>query len=1279
MIEEPASKPVQDDTNLEGASSSSSTAPPLLPPPPPPPPKSVDVAAEPPHDMPETMSTTTQREEEEIKPVDQDGGSGQQKGSNNNVAGGKGDSEAETEILSGKEDVGLKPKSRKAIKLEQPDISSTDSRELHNTNTNEAEAANEKAEALDSAARAGARQTSLKRKRGAEEPSTGDILDDHDSSKLSSTISSPVIDRRPSEEVDSKSDNSESSPPFDDVAQLRGEPGLSHPKERSSKSERSTSYTSKPHKDNANGRKRRDTRSATDFDESTNRSISPPIRKPQRAQSSQSNPAPAQTQLPKKRRKLPAPLHVDRRSRASEDAHDSDSSSVRSHHRPTALNSSENSAMWKAKVTSKKNKDRSGRTILARACANGLAEAEKWLKERPEDIDVADNAGNTPLQVASLEGNADIVRLLISNKCKTDCKNVDNDTPLIDAVENGHLEVVRLLLAAGVDPTQRNATGKEPIELVNSDMDDHEQIQAALLASKKANETKRRQSEDQSRQQPMTTRDLDSSLGLNSGPSPTHSTRSPPLDAGARRRTARSQHTNDALLWVNPTPQRLRDAAGKGDSAIVNYILNMRPHADTEAVLAAAQGGHDEILGFILAIAQPDPDPAPLRSGDYKAGHYTPMLASIGRGNTKVIKLLLDQPGFDPTRRLYKGLTYYELARERQGQDWRDEYEMLKEAYDNYKRNGGRKSNQSTPQKTRVKRTESRKSSPEPSSSPHEVRKIRRSQQPIKDEPDVEPRKRPSYQGTASRHLDGVRKASGASSDQESEAPRRKERKDLSRVRSASPSQEPSSKPKRRLLSGNEVKTDQEAKRKALAADNLKRRKSGESANGHTEKQRRSSDASASTSVPSNLKASSESPKRIKDESSRKRLRNSTSPQTNRTDMSDDIKKKKRLRVDSHGNSVDKDPESASRSGPAPPANMLPSPPAISSPDPVHGSSVAAPVAFMGSAASSAPDPNPGAKDTPAEVDPRPVPTVPDSGTDAIPPQISNVQDVKTESAKEVEDSVMRDDEQDKDKEKARLEKERSEREAADAHRKEAEEAERQLQAEREAAEAAAKKQREEQEARLEAERLRQEEERRIQKEREEAEAALAKKRREEEAQRRKAEQEKQRREDQERRRREAEEREALRLMRLQQEEERRRREALPNGLRRYFELTTDEARMTKEINKWLPLRTVTTRDLEPECESNIADERWIANVQAAPLLANKDLELSQCKSAMKPSMLSHSYLNTTDLCFLQIQRGLVVQPRPVNRPLYGANFAIPCLKPSPSHASPLLTLSLSK
>lgn len=1113
----------------------------------------------------------------------------------------KSDSEAETVVLPGKEeDEG--PKSKKAIKLEETD-SDSDVETLNlQTNDNMQPDIQEKTRT---------RRLSLKRKRGKEEPQHDEFRENRDSSNLSSTVSSPVIGRRSSKESDTKSNRSQSSPPFDEaVPQPRGSP--SGEKEGQNNGQKTRRQGKNDHASgHVNGRKRRDTRSATHFDDSTPRSESPPSRISNRAHSIQS-----EFSHPRgvtKRRKTPAPLHVDRRRKPSEDFHadSDDSSSVHSHSRKQKLMSTDGTAMSPAKVSHKKNRDRNGRTLLARACAGDVKEAERWVRDRPQDLNVPDNAGNTPLQIASLEGDVEIVRLLLDSGCDTTCKNIDSDTPLIDAVENGHLEVVQLLLKAGLDPRQSNAKGQEPLELVKPDLEDSEEIRAALQASKKEKDTNRRQSEDHSRQH--RSRDPDMVSATAAGPSPTHSTRSPPLDPSAKRRTARSQPTNDSLLWVNPTRERLRDAAGKGDLTIVNYILNMRPEADTEAVIAAARGGHETILGLILAIAQPEQDPEPLRSGDHKPGYTTPMLAAIGRGNIAVINLLLDQPGFDPTRRLYKGLTYFELAKERQSSEWQEEYDVLKEAYDDYKKHGGRKSKDSSPRKGRAKRGDSKKPTPEPSSSPHEPRKFRKSNHPpVKEESDVEAKveakRKTLYKETALKQRRGEHELTGH--DNESLGPPKSkiaEKRSMSDVTSAVSGRPEGSKPKRKLMSGNDFKTGQVEKRRAsLAAetpsttnhDHL-RRKSGESVSSHDDTRRRSSDASVS--ARSAKDATPEESTRTKGEPGKKRLRISVSPQASRTDMNDIIKKKKRQRIDSHGTAVDQDRDWPPRPGPAMVANMIGGPTAVASPSVPQGT---APVAFMGNSIA------PSVTKSPSDEQARSAVISPATSIDqALQPATTPLD---PQAQKEADDELLRQQQAQEREQQQNLEEERLALVDAEERQKAVAQQELVARAARVEADRQALIAREEEEARLEVQRQADEAQRRIQAEREEAEALLAKKRKEEEMQRRRAEQERQRKEDQERRRREAEERETMRRIRGQQEEERLRRESLPNGLRRLAELSPDEAR--REVSRWLPLKTVFTKQIDPGCDAQVAEERWLANVQAAPLLVNKDLELSQCK-----------------------------------------------------------------
>ena len=65
------------------------------------------------------------------------------------------------------------------------------------------------------------------------------------------------------------------------------------------------------------------------------------------------------------------------------------------------------------------------------------------------------------------------------------------------------------------------------------------------------------------------------------------------------------------------------------------------------------------------------------------------MLAAIGRGNLEVLRYLLEN-GVDPRRRDSRGKSYVDIAREREGEHWEEEVDMLKKAWN--KAGGGRES-----------------------------------------------------------------------------------------------------------------------------------------------------------------------------------------------------------------------------------------------------------------------------------------------------------------------------------------------------------------------------------------------------------------------------------------------------------------------------------------------------------------------------------------------------------------------------------------------------------
>lgn len=1060
------------------------------------------------------------------------------------------------------------------------------------------------------------------------------LLEGGNSSNLSSTVSSPARGAQSSKKGDSESNRSRSSPPNEENTQARetgsrkrklgGGGHDDNGRQRRSKTE--------PSSDGANVKERRGTRSATQQEtrpESDERSASPPSRSHRKTHSTIN--VGTELQSAHKRRKAPPAQLPGNRGKDSDEIHQEsdDSSSAHGLHHLRKFTSADTTAMSPAKVPHKKHRDKNGRTWLARACAAEEVEAARVrLQERPEDLNVPDYAGNTPLQIASLEGNADIVEVLLEAGCDLACMNIDKDTPLIDAVENGHLDVVKLLLKAGADPRQGNAKGEDPLDLLNPDKDHYEAIRDALVEAKE-DDTRRKLFEDNNNSAATRGPGTSSRTGSTAKPrdSPTsHGNQSPPpVVIGQSRRTARSEATRNDLLYISPTLENLRDKAGKGDMAGVDHILNMRPEADTESVLAAARGGHEPVLQLLIAIGKPKPDPEPLRLPAYKPGFNTPMLAAIGRGNVKVIQLLLAQPDFDPTRRLHQGMTYYEIAKERQSSDWQEEVAVLKEAFEKHSGRGRKKGSLLSPRKMRDKTIESKRRDRDGSASPRASagarsptcnntkdvisNKISRTKEVRRPSNHDKPGQEHTSLQQNRKHLRvpeaGSRESSVVVSDRETTPlgpPKHmpKVRRSVSDADSVLSRDTETAKPKRKLVSGKVMKSDQEMKRRAslisepssVSSQDHPRARADES-HGQTDVNREHADIVAAN----------------QHESGKKRSRLSVSPHSGFKKLSDVAKTQKRRRVDSHGHAVEQDLEQLVPSGAARIANMIAGPGVIVTNLNPPGS---APVAFMGGSVASP------TIDTPIHVGGPPVPDSPISGEDEALQRNIYLQDLRAQ--KEADEESLRQQKQlderqqqalrDQEAEHARIEAEaRTKREQAEA------EQEKLAKAAREEAESQARIAREEEEALLEQQRRAEEAARQARIEREEEEARAEKKRRDEETQRRRAEQERLRREEQDRRRAEHEERERMLRIQRQEEEERQRREALPNSLRRAADLSSDEGKSAKEILKWLPLFTVTSAQLDPGCDQQVKDERWIPNFQAAPIMAIKDLDLSQCKS----------------------------------------------------------------
>lgn len=1003
-----------------------------------------------------------------------------------------------------------------------------------------------------------------------------------------------------------------------------------------------------------------------------------PLPRPHRRSTSTQLPGHPSNGLSQKKKRVPAPLQ------STDYPSDESSASGSPHPRSSKLRSLATPATAESTISPakmaphKKHLDAHGQTFLARACAKGEYDIAKTrLQERPEDINVADYAGNTPLQIAALNGYDDIVKLLVDAGCNLDCVNNDRDTPLLDAVENGHLEVVNILLDAGVNPRKANAYGQEPIVRVNDELDHADEIRQALINAKKKMGERRRTSEEH---QPDHN-DAVSSRGLGSP------RRSPGVSSslhgggGRRAGTVRATKTSNHLLYMPMDDKTLREAAARGDEETVTRILQVREaFDDPESMVAAARGGHEMVMQLLLALGKANPDPSPIATPDGNTEYATPILAAIGQENIKIIRLLLDQADFDPTKR-YKGETYFEIARRRQGANWIEEEEMLKDAYDEYKKSHKDISKNRSPNR-REQDKESRRNRAEPKEPKDEVA---RSHKRKASSPSREPKKSTATKIAASPRGEKRRSDSFTTHQDDQTSPKRgpgRPKKDDRSIpliaisdREASPAAKPTSKAKRAesdLAAASSEGETVKPRRKLISARELKDKRE--------KQQRRASLTSNASSVMKEPSSPRDEPektpktekyhdrtKALKRDESRDRLsvsgdatgkrhRSSATPPIGSVEKEAGEGPIKRRRLE--GESKER------RLKPSQSDDRL-----LKAPTSREGGSSPAAASRMSSKTREnedrRPTPKPRKMEGQTENAWRESPSVPvksedqdvemldadQSGMDAVESRAlqqrkkeehEKKKQAEAEAAarehKKKEDERKRKEEEEREREKERLRAEDIKRHAEAEARRRAEEEQRRKEEEeskrkeedeqRKKREDEQRKQKElEERRRAEEERKRQEEEER--KLREEAE----RKQREEEERlhreqlereaaeeaRRKEEERKEHAAREEERRRAAREAEARRL----REQEERRLARLP-ALLRWLE-TAVNPKVPEVAEKFSTIQGVRFDCIRPEANGTPEGrEQWLLNTQVALLLGEKDLELSRCTSLPKTPFLLH-------------------------------------------------------
>ncbi|KAK5955072.1 hypothetical protein OHC33_003751 [Knufia fluminis] len=855
----------------------------------------------------------------------------------------------------------------------------------------------------------------------------------------------------------------------------------------------------------------------------------------------------------KRKRGRPPLINTRRNHSVDRGSEASDESEPRSSRPRPALHklvSQDHDIMSPAKVGPRKWKDKVGRTPLARACNDGdLEGAKARFAERPEDLHEQDNAKNTPLQIASIEGWEEVVEFLLSKGAEVNVKNIDGDSPLIDAVENGHVPVIKLLLRNGANARMANTKGYEPSELAKKDDDNYEEIRELLNDAKEKHPKKIAGMETYE----YHNRDGTSSRAASAASprdSPPIGARSPPA-FGSRRRTGRSESTRNDLLYQANTQENLVKLAGKGDVQGVANILSILEKADTEALIAAAKAGHEEVLQLLIAMGKPNPDPDPVRGTKMVPGYNTPMLAAIGRGHPDVVRLLANQAEFNPTRR-FRDRTYFELAEDRRGDRWEEEMQVLKQAYERYrdkKAGSPRRTKDADKLKTRPgRRSSSVNSASRRMPSPTTTRESLTSKS--KDGIQLNRRKVSDPVSEKRRHSgnDDVTESSVAIAsdlDQTVDAERkvhrtRRSQSDLPPLSTSS--QEPAQR-RRRLVTGKEHRSRHTI---STSSDNEEMELAELKQDDRPQSALKRSRVSSTPDPPNDASERAASKKRrtvLESSPDEARSRASIPSEPTHITFESEVKPKENIAIPG--------PESAAMIERALPSDLL---------EELPGEIIKRESPPIATSASADPERLPDAEAV--ELVAEPIEAEDDSEDSYSPPPATLPHADTVDTANE---------------EAERRAKEDADRVATEqaAHLEEA----RKVQEQRAAQEQAVEEARQKREA----------EER---------------KRQEEEQARRRQEAEKQERQKQEiesRRRQESMER------------ERKRVDALPTLLARTAQMI-DGNDPTLRDGKWLKkvttLYSVKTSQLDPSCGANIADEKWVASFQVAVLLSTKDLSL---------------------------------------------------------------------
>lgn len=344
-------------------------------------------------------------------------------------------------------------------------------------------------------------------------------------------------------------------------------------------------------------------------------------------------------------------------------------------------------------------RDANGRLKLQRMCDKGKYEEAKELIQVGADVNDRDYAGNTSIHEAALKGHTHIVQLLLDNGGIIDIRSGphDLDTPLIDAASNDHIDVVKLLLARGADPRIYNAQGKTPMDLIQDDKPNHEEIERLLREATIKMNKKTKQDSKTPDSDDNDTPDFMDPANYVPGtfpPKDLYSTKHSKAQSniileGPRRRGARAQSIRNDLLWMDLTTRTGREQvyrkAADGDYEFVGNFLENGWKPDADCLALAARHGHGDVVNLLLAFGAD-------ANGVTEDGD-TPLQQTVGRGHYNLVKMLLDA-GANPTVVDTRGKSLYDIAKESLSSDEK-ELALLAQSIQSWKQT--KKNNTSTP------------------------------------------------------------------------------------------------------------------------------------------------------------------------------------------------------------------------------------------------------------------------------------------------------------------------------------------------------------------------------------------------------------------------------------------------------------------------------------------------------------------------------------------------------------------------------------------------------